>query len=218
MSHLVLSGPTLRWAVTMLFGVSIAADVYVFGEQRPRWIRALDHLLHVTMSAAMIAMAWHIGANLPGYAPIVFFLLGGAWFVVVAVRRCGALRDRIVSCYNAAMMIAMAWMYAVMSGGLSGRADPSAGRMQSGADAAPMAGMAMQQSAPGPDTWITTVDWIVTAGFALAAMHWFWLCLYRPVAGSGTDQSPSTVRLTRLRLLSQALAAAGTAVMFSATL
>jgi hypothetical protein len=46
--------PTLRWIVTAVFGVGIATYSYILVAQRARWTSTVNHLLHLTMSAAMI--------------------------------------------------------------------------------------------------------------------------------------------------------------------
>lgn len=99
---------TVRWAVTALFGASLAAYTYLAVSQRDRWSCAVNHLLHLAMSAAMILMVWRVGLGLPAVAPTLFFLLAGAWFVFLAVRASAESRERLKTCYYAAMMAAMA--------------------------------------------------------------------------------------------------------------
>ncbi|EUA04765.1 DUF5134 domain-containing protein [Mycobacterium kansasii] len=211
MSAAVLNDSALRWAVATIFGLSIAGDLYLFGTRDLRWTRAVDHLLHLSMSAAMIAMAWRIGPASHGLMPIVFFLLAAGWFVLVAGGRRCTLGDRIANCYNATMMIAMAWMYTLMNGSLAGHSDHSPDHMMAGSAPTHIAGGSMPAAqTPQTGAWIATANWIVTLGFAIAAMLWLWRYAGARRAGRSAGAGP----LTELGLLSQAFAAAGTALMF----
>src|SRR5271156_1226636 len=69
------------------------------------------------MSVAMALMAWPWGAELPTTGPMVFFLLAALWFAVVALTGAGA-GHRVINGYHCLMMLAMAWMYALMNGQL----------------------------------------------------------------------------------------------------
>ncbi|WP_183155246.1 DUF5134 domain-containing protein [Mycobacterium persicum] len=204
MSAVVLNDSALRWTVTMLFGVSIVADLYVVVIRERRWARPVDHLLHLSMSAAMIAMAWRIGPASHGPGPIVFFLLAAVWFLVAAAGRTCAIRDRMAHCYNATMMTAMAWMYLVMilAGHTGGSPDTTSAHPAAMHAAA--AAMPAHQMSSGPETWIVTANWLLTVGFVIAAMYWLW----RYFGG----------RRAQLGLLSHASVAAGTALMFTALL
>lgn len=136
---------------------------------------------------------------------MIFFLLAGAWFVRVAGRECAALGQRLVNCYYAVMMAAMAWMYALMNWSVPGRV----GHRQAASAATEMAGMDKPAQ-----RWITTVNWTVTLGFAVVAMYW--LCHY--VIDRRRKPVPHTRRVAGLELLYQATAAAGTALMFAVML
>lgn len=220
---------TLRWVVTLLFVLSAAECVFSLTVGHRRWPSVVGHVLHAVMAVAMAVMAWPWGADLPTVAPMVFFLLATAWFFGVTLTPQAA-GHRIVGAYHALMMLAMAWMYAVMNGSLlPGQAAGS------GADAAPaqagpsghaghagmnMPGMdmpGMDMGAPsaagaaGPPAYITTLNWVCTVGFALAAVFW----LYRYLS----------VRINReqdtghpLGILCQAMMAAGMAIMFGVML
>ncbi len=176
MFHLLIGDLTLRWIITTLFGVSIATYVYVLVVQHDRWTSTVNHLLHLTMSVAMILMAWRIGMDLPTVGPMVFFLLAAVWFVRVAGRVSSATRDRLTNCYYAVMMAAMAWMYAVMNGSLSGYTGHSPDHARSASPVMDMSGMQLSaqemfQTLPAPG-WITAVNWIATLGFAVVAVYW----------------------------------------------
>lgn len=213
-----MSDTAQRWIVTIIFGVSIALIAYSLVPQNDRWIRIVNHVLHLVMSAAMISMAWPIGRNLPTVGPMIVFLLAAVWFIHLATRANCATRRRLTNCYNAVMMAAMSWMYAVMNNHLPGQTgDHSPNHAMSG-PLAMTASTEMPTQQMSPTTpeigWITTVNWIATLGFAVAAVYW--LCRY--VAEHRTHLRPHTTRPAHVELLSQAFAAAGTAVVFGAML
>lgn len=198
----MISDPTLRWIVTALFGATIATYSYALVGQRLRWTNTVSHLLHVTMSAAMIFMVWRAGIELPTFAPIAFFALAGIWFVCLAGR---AARERIINYYYAVAMAAMAWMYAVMTGslpGLNGR-PPEHAASDSVASGMDMSAHHMHWAPAGP-VWVNAVNWTVTFGFAVVALYW--PCRFF----AGRRASPEPIY--------QAFTAAGTALMFGALL
>lgn len=202
MSRFLIDDLALRWIDTALFGASIAGYVYVLVAQHGRWTRTVNHLLHQVMSVAMIAMVWPVGINLPAVGLMDFFLLAAVWFVLVAGRvSCGA-PDRLTNGYNAVMMAAMAWMYAVMNDSPPGQTGHSPDHNLS----APQ--ISWTTAEPG---WITTVNWFAAVGFAVAAVYW----LYRYFADRRTNPVPHTARLANLQPLSQAFMAAGIAIMFA---
>ncbi len=212
----------LRWIVSILFGVSIAIYLYIVAAQHNRWISTVSHLLHLTMLAAMILMAWRVGIDLPPVGPMIFFALAGIWFAFAAGR---VSRDRMINQYYAVMMVAMAWMYAVMNASLPGQIGHSPDHALSDSLAMnsygmdmKMAGMEapahdMSPAAAGPG-WITTVNWIATLGFAVVALYW--PCQY--FAKRRTSLVPGAAQLARFEPLYQAFSAAGTALMFGALL
>lgn len=204
----------LRWIVTALFGVSIATYVYALVTQCGRWTNTVNHLLHLVMSAAMILMAWRVGLNLPTIGPVIFFLLTVGWFMHAASRASCTTRRRLTNCYYAVMMMAMAWMYALMNSSLPGQIGHPHDHAQHGSLATNMSGMetpAQQMSlrASGPG-WITVVNWTVALGFAAVAVYWPCHHFVRRRVNS----RPSAPRLAHVELLYQATAAAGTALMF----
>lgn len=208
----------LRWIVTVLFAASIAGYVYVLVAQHGRWTCTVNHLLHLAMSVAMIVMAWPVGMDLHPVGPMVFFLLAAVWFVLAPGRVSSGIPDRVITSYHAVKMTAMAWMYAVMSGSLPGQTCHPSHHALSGSPGMQMAGMDLSRpdmswAAPEPG-WITTVNSIATAGFAVAALSW----LYRYLAECTTDPAPRTAQLAHLAPLCQAFMAAGAAIMFGVML
>jgi hypothetical protein len=222
MFHIVIGDLTLLWIVTILFGVSIATYLYSIVAQHDRWTSTVNHLLHLIMSVAMILMAWRVGMDLPAVGPMTFFLLAGVWFAHVASRMSSAARDRLTNGYYAAMMAAMAWMYAVMNGNLPGQSGHSPDHALSGSLAMDASGMELNMSgmgmpahqmsgtAAGPG-WVSAVNWIATLGFAVVALYWACRCF----AQRRMNPVPQAAQ-PRLEPLYQAFTAAGTALMFAA--
>ncbi|SPM32540.1 DUF5134 domain-containing protein [Mycobacterium rhizamassiliense] len=201
----MLSDPTLRWVVTALFGAGIAAYAYVLVVQRNRSASPLGHVLHLTMAAAMILMAWRIGMELSAVVPMIFFGVAGVGFVWAASRASTTTGERLINSYYAAMTAAMVWMYAVMSDLLprgGGHAAPDSMAME-------MPGMRMPGHEMGHATagigWIAMVNWTATLGFAVVALYWSCRWVARR-------------QYARVEPLYQACTAAGTATMFFALL
>lgn len=212
--RVVISDPILRWIVTALFVLSAAECVYAIAAGRRSPMHVVGHSLHFVMAVAMAVMAWPAGAALPTTGPVVFFLAATAWFVVVALAVSG---HRLVNAYHASMMLAMAWMYAVMSGGLLPQPGGAAGHGggHGAHHTAPTASM--------PDTagaaenihnppFVIGLNWFWTIGFAIAAAWWlYWFFARR--------RAESTAPANRfLGIACQAMMAAGMAIMFGVML
>jgi hypothetical protein len=213
----VIQDLTLRWVVTLLFVLSAVECVFAIATGHRRWPSVVSYSLHAIMAVAMAVMAWPRGAGLPTVGPMVFFLLATAWFAGFAGSGAAA-GHRIVTGYHALMMLAMAWMYAVMNGRLlpgqsSGSAESSSGHHAGHRD---MSGMEMTDTAAASGAaypaWIAALNWVCTIGFAIAAVFW----LYRFLAARLSRSSGDTVH--HLGLLSQAMMAAGMAIMFGVML
>jgi hypothetical protein len=204
----------LRWVVTGLFVLSAAEWGFAVVTQRRVWTAIVRYGLHFVMSIAMVMMLWPWGPQLPTTQLAVFFLLAAVWFVVAT----SFLSERTVAKraehgYHALMMLAMAWMYAVMDGHLL--PGQSVMRHHTPRDV-PMPGMGMDMpsrdmpASDGPPGWITTVSWFWFAGFVVAAVFW----AYRFAA----ERSHGAVRRWWLDSLGQAMMAAGMAIVFGAML
>lgn len=214
MLHAMIGEPPLRWAITLLFAASVAMYAYLVVAQRGRWTGRLTHLLHLTMSVAMVLMVWRVGLDLPAIGPTLFFLLAGVWFLGVAVWAPSVSRQRLKTCYYAAMMGAMAWMYALMSGAVPGvsahlHSQPASAVMD-------MPGMQPPAHDRTPPTtgvsWVSAANWIGVAAFAAVALYWS----YRFVRELRTNRVPASARAVWWEPLYQASTAAGTALMFDA--
>ncbi|MCV7345825.1 DUF5134 domain-containing protein [Mycolicibacterium rhodesiae] len=217
---------TLRWVVTLLFVFAAAEclSTLVVGDRRPPAV--VSQLLHVVMAVAMAVMAWPWGAALPTVAPMVFFLLATLWFVAVTASPICA-GHRIAGVYHALMMLAMAWMYAVMNGRLlpgqasstGDPATPAGSSGHAGHAGMNMPGMDMSGTAAAADStgggypaYIDTLNWVCTIGFAVAAVFW----LYRYLAVRMNREPAATAR--PLGILCQSMMAAGMAIMFGVML
>lgn len=214
---------TLRWIVTLLFVLSAAECVFAIAVGHRRWPSVISYSLHAIMAVAMAVMAWPRGAALPTIPPMVFFALATVWFIVIAATAAGS-GHRIATIYHALMMLAMAWMYAVMNGRLlpAGSAPSAAAgghhgghASMPGMDMGDMPGMDMGDStaaATGHPGWIAALNWLCTIGFAVAAVVW----LIRYLAARQSRSDGDVVH--QLGLLSQAMMAIGMAVMFGVML
>lgn len=214
MLHDVIGVSALRWIVTGLFGLSVAMYAYLAVAQCDRWTSRLTHLLHLTMSVAMVLMVWRVGLGLPAIGPTLFFLLAGVWFAGLAVWASSAFPQRLKTCYYAAMMAAMAWMYALMNGAVPGAATRP--HSQPDSPVMDMPGMKLpshdMSSAPVGPSWVTAANWIGVVAFAAVALYWS----YRFVGGRRMNRGTTAARPVWWEPLYQASTAAGTALMFEA--
>ena len=106
----------VRWVVTVLFVLSAVEWGFGVVTQRRVWTAIVRYGLHFVMSVAMAVMVWPWGARLPTTGPTVFFLLAALWFVVATTFVSEkTVAKRAEYGYHALMMLAMAWMYAVMN-------------------------------------------------------------------------------------------------------
>jgi Domain of unknown function (DUF5134) len=206
----------LRWIVTALFVLSAAESAYAIATGRRVWTNVVGLVLHLVMAVAMAIMAWPWGAALPTTGPMVFFLLATAWYVAVAF---AVVDHRAVNGYHGLMMLAMAWMYAVMNGQLL-PGQSGAGRHTTAAAAAQMSMPGMNMSSAGASAqdgggyqaWIAVLNWLCTIAFAVAAVWW----LYRYFARRQAEPTQPSHRF--LGVASQAMMAAGMAIMFGVML
>ncbi|MFZ0832204.1 MAG: DUF5134 domain-containing protein [Mycobacterium sp.] len=199
----MISDLALRWVVTVTFVLSAAecAVGVILGDRH--WRRVIGQVLHIVMALAMAVMAWPRGAALPTIAPMLFFLLATAWYVGVVV----AVADhRLVNGYHGAMMLAMAWMYAVMNGNLlPGQAPHGTHQM----------GMAMPDThthGGGYPAWITAINSFWTVGFALAALWWTYRFFEE------RRHRPTEPAYPFFGVACQSMMAAGMAIMFGVML
>jgi Domain of unknown function (DUF5134) len=191
----------LRWVVTGLFAVTaVEYGVAVVTKPRP-WTTAVNHGLHFVMAVAMVVMAWPWSAQLPTTGPAVFFLLAAVTFGAMAIFAIHTTSRRELYAYHGLMMLATAWMYAVMDSHLMPDQSSAESEMS-------MPGMKMPAS--NWATFSSVVGWIGAVGFAVAAV--FWSCRYV------LDRRRKTAPRRSLGDLGQAMMAAGMAIFFLATL
>jgi hypothetical protein len=206
----------LRWIVTTLFVLSAAESLYAIATGRRVWTHVVAQFLHVVMAVAMVAMAWPWGADVPTTGPMVYFLLATVWFVIVTMVESG---HRGINAYHAVMMLAMAWMYAVMSGGLLPTpAENAGGGAPAGhhGSSASMPGMNMPDM-PAADhgaepPFIAGLNWLCVIGFTVAAIWW----LYRYFIARKAEPTQPSHRF--LGTVTQVMMAVGMAIMFGVML
>lgn len=166
----------LRGVVTALFVATTVMFAIASWVHRRAAGYLVSGALHIVMAVAMIAMAWPQGAALPTTGPMVFFLLASVYFVVVVFAQAG---HRLANAYHAAMMLAMAWMYAVMSGHLSPA--PAEGSVPAGGHGGhhhgghAMPDVDVVASGAATPPFVTALNWMFTIGFAIAAVVWLYV-------------------------------------------
>lgn len=203
----------LRWIVTTLFVISATECVYGIAAGRRSWTGLVGNSLHALMAIAMAVMAWPRGADLPATGPLLFFLLAAAWFIALTLGRPG---HRRANAYHAGMMLAMAWMYAVMNGGLlPASSDVASAGAHHGSVSMPGMNMPATVAAPvatGTPPVLTGLNWFFTIAFAVAGAWWLlWLFVRR-----GTEPFPSS--RVQFGIAAQVMMAAGMAIMFAVML
>jgi len=197
----------LRWVVTGLFLLSAADCGFAIVTKRRPWTVVVNHGLHFVMAVAMAVMTWPSSAQLPTTGPAVFFLLAALWFVTMAVVGVRTTALRGLYGYHGLMMLATAWMYAIMNGHLL----PVRSSTQSDMSMPDMTTSAMNMPASsGSPTWFTAVNWFGTLIFAAAAGFW----TYRYFI----ERHHEANRYRTLGNLGEAMTAAGFAILFLATL
>lgn len=203
----------LRWVVTALFVISAAECAYALVAHRRMSTHIVGHTLHLVMAVAMAVMAWPWGLAVPNTPSMLFFLAATVWFVIMTLAQSG---HRLVNAYHAAMMLGMAWMYAVMGGGMSPtpadgvESSLGSGGHHGGSAGSDMAGMDMDAMASDPP-FVTALNWLCTVGFAIAALVWLYL-LVRHRADSAARPG------SFFGIACQAMMAAGMAIMFGVML
>lgn len=211
--HLMINDVALRWVVTALFLFGAAECLHAIVAMPRPWTRIVSQSLHLAMALAMATMAWPWGMTLPTAGPARFFLVAGAWFIVGIFITAG---HRLINAYHAVMMLAMSWMYAVMSGGLLPKLTDGAvpGGGHSGHAMPNMPNMNMPESAADSlqnPPLISGLNWLFAVGFGIATLIW----VYRLVRCYSTD---STDDRRPFGIACQAMMAAGMSIMFAVML
>lgn len=206
----MINDSLLRWIVTALFVFGAAECLFAMATAARQWPRLVSQSLHLAMAVAMVTMAWPWGMTLPTSGPTKFFLVAAGWFIVGFVITAG---HRVVNAYHAVMMLAMAWMYAVMGGSLlpklangavtggghAGHAMPNMPNMNM-----PEASAESLQNPP----LIAGVNWLFAVGFAVAALVWVYrLIKYR------SEQDAESRHM--FGIVCQAMMAVGMSIMFA---
>jgi Ca2+/Na+ antiporter len=203
----------LRWVVIGLFALT-AVEYGLAAVTKPRpWTSAVNHALHFVMGVAMVVMAWPWSQQPPTTGPAVFFFLAAVTFVAMAIFAVRTTVRRELYVYHGLMMLATAWMYAVMDGHwMSAGSSTQPSTSMAGMDM-PAMNMPASRNVPmsnEPPTWFSIVGWVGMVVFAVATV--FWTCRYF------LDLRRKTVPRRSLGDLGQAMMAAGMAIFFLATL
>lgn len=210
----------LRWFVTLLFLFSAAVCVRGMVTGRHSRQGVVSHALHAVMAVAMAVMAWPRGAELPTLAPMIFFAAAALWFAVITVRDG---EHRAANVYHTLMMLAMAWMYAVMGGlPLRNAAQPTMAGMPDMPGMTPASGhgghaghgahSAASHTTDDGAAWIGVLNWVCAVAFGIAAVFW----LYRFITARVQDRDLQPGQA--LGILCQFAMAAGMAIMFAVML
>ncbi|WIX79260.1 DUF5134 domain-containing protein [Amycolatopsis carbonis] len=205
----------VRWVVTALFALCATERVHGIAVGRLPWRGVVVHSLHALMALAMALMAWPRGADLPTTGPLVLFLLAAVWFTAVAARTA---EHRRSSSYHALMMLAMAWMYALMTDGLlpapvsvtGAGSDHGSSMPAMHMPGMPMSVVSVVEAPAGTPPLVTMLNWVLTIGSAVAGAWWLSELLARR-----RTKPPASGR-AQLTIATQALMAAGMATMFAA--
>lgn len=200
----------LRWVVTGLFALTAAECGFAIVAKHQPWTSVVSHALHFVMAVAMVVMAWRWSTAVPTTGPAVFFLLAAVLFVAMAAVAARMTSRRVLYGYHGLMMLATAWMYAIMNphllpAGFSTQQHAQPDPSMPGMD---MANMSMSASS-GPPVWFSALNWLGAIAFATAAV--FWTCRYF------IDRQHQAARSRSLGNLGQAMMAAGMTILFLAT-
>ncbi|MFI5859661.1 DUF5134 domain-containing protein [Streptomyces parvulus] len=140
----MINATGLRWILTALFVLPACYALWLAATPGRTVVNRVGHALHAVMGAAMAAMAWPWGMDLPAGPQVVVFSAGALWFAGAALARSVRATTRTAALSGAlphvVMMASMAWMAAVMNGSgmagsMGGAAQDMPGMDMSGTDA-----------------------------------------------------------------------------------
>lgn len=109
----MIDSVALRWILTAAFAV--LGMLYVVSSVRVgrAWTQRVSGAAHVVMCAAMIAMAWPWGMDIPVRPQVAVFALAALWFLLLA-RSNGTGTVRLYDLHHVVLMAAMAVMVGSM--------------------------------------------------------------------------------------------------------
>jgi hypothetical protein len=198
----VITESGLRWIVTLAFVATGVFCLYRLVRQGPAVHRVCD-VLHVLMSAGMVAMAWPGAMNFARVPQVLLFAAAAAWFVGMLVLggEGHAAHGRLSLGHYALMMGGMAWMVLVMPLAMTGMvmSAPASGE-HAGMS---MGGPAMSGNAP---LHVVVVAVVFAAVFLVAGVGW----LARAI---DTGRGDGTLRLRTAGLAVDGVMSLGMAVM-----
>lgn len=123
----MVSDPVLQWVLTVAFSATgFYALVRIGVDRRPLVMGG--HLLHLVMSAGMVAMCWPWWSAIPTVPQVILFAAAVVWFVVLLVLQLARRISRAAlgghgpwhQAAHAIMMLAMVWMVVGMSTAMAG--------------------------------------------------------------------------------------------------
>lgn len=120
----MVSDPVLQWALTVAFSATGLYAIVRIGVDR-KLLLVVGHVLHLAMSAGMVAMCWPWWSEIPAIPQIALFGGAGIWFAVLIVLQLARRVPRTTlgghgpwhQAAHAIMMFAMVWMTVSMGSG-----------------------------------------------------------------------------------------------------
>jgi hypothetical protein len=168
--------PTLlRWVFTVLFAATGFWSLLRATSHAQSLPDRVNALLHLAMSAAMIAMTWPWGMVLPTTPQVMVFTLATGWFLLLMVNRrlssaCGDGHKPQWHAHHALMMASMVWMIATMPMAPA-TSSPHGGHHHALASSA--SGAQLASAAPaGPPTALFVISLVLGGYFLAASLIW----------------------------------------------
>jgi hypothetical protein len=127
----VISAPGLRWILTAAL-VALTFHALWRAVRTSGAAERVSHLLHAAMAAAMAAMCWPQGMEMPAVPQVIFFVAAALWFPAAAAAGGqesggGSRSQRILATLpHTAVMAGMAWMLHAMGQSMDGSEQASA--------------------------------------------------------------------------------------------
>lgn len=134
----MIAATGLRWILTALFLLPALFALRATAAPDRASADRVGHVLHAVMAAAMAAMVWPWGTDLPAGPQILVFSLGALWFAAAprfrSPRPASPREGLAAAVPHVVMMLAMAWMAAVMDGHATASGGPGGGHDMPGMD------------------------------------------------------------------------------------
>ncbi|MEU2227802.1 DUF5134 domain-containing protein [Streptomyces sp. NPDC018347] len=128
----------LRWVLTALFVLPALYALWLAAAPGRALPGRVSHVLHAAMGVAMAAMVWPWGMDLPADPQVIVFSAGALWFAATPWFRSPGTEPRrarfLAAVPHVVMMLAMAWMAAVMDGAATASGGHGGGHDMPGMD------------------------------------------------------------------------------------